>query len=166
MKGLYIISTPIGNLQDITLRAINVLRDVDLILCENVLMSKRLFKSHNIEPKGLTTLNLQTSTPNKISKIIDKIQAGESVALISDAGTPLISDPGHEIVETMRSKNLPIYSIPGCCALVAALAVSGCQASGFTFIGFLPQSNPQRRRQLSTLEHLSNSIVFYEGTII
>ncbi|MDO8512508.1 MAG: 16S rRNA (cytidine(1402)-2'-O)-methyltransferase, partial [bacterium] len=140
MPTLYVIGTPIGNLEDITFRAIRVLKEVDVILCEDTRMTQRLLKHYGIINKQLTTYNEQKSG-KPIEKIAELIKEGKNLALVSDAGTPSISDPGSHLVAKLREQfgdTLNIVAIPGPSAVVSALSISGLPASDFLFFGFLP----------------------------
>ena len=136
MGDLYIVSTPIGNLKDITFRAVETLEEVDLIFSEDTRVTKKLL--HHLGIKGrIQSLNEQNEA-KKTPKILQQLSQGKSVALISDAGTPLISDPGYCLVKQARENFFNIIPIPGCCAAIAALSVSGIATDKFYFHGFLP----------------------------
>ncbi len=138
---LYLISTPIGNLKDFTQRAIETLKKVDLILCEDTRHSLTLLKAHEISNK-LESYH-KFSEKRKLSQVIEKLKDGMEIALISDAGTPLISDPGGELVEECLREEITVTAIPGPSALITALTVSGLDAGLFQFIGFLPKKKNQ-----------------------
>ena len=161
MGQLYVVSTPIGNLKDITLRAIDTLKEVDLIFSEDTRVTKKLL--HHLGIKGrIQSLNEQNEA-KKTSKILQQLSQGKSVALISDAGTPLISDPGYCLVKQAREKFFNIIPIPGCCAAIAALSVSGIATDKFYFHGFLPSSESAQLRELGKLAQRKETLIFYES---
>ena len=161
MGQLYVVSTPIGNLKDITLRAIDTLKEVDLIFSEDTRVTKKLL--HHLGIKGrIQSLNEQNEA-KKTSKILQQLSQGKSVALISDAGTPLISDPGYCLVKQARENFFNIIPIPGCCAAIAALSVSGIATDKFYFHGFLPSSESAQLRELGKLAQRKETLIFYES---
>lgn len=135
-QGLYIIATPIGNLGDITLRALETLKSVTLIACEDTRTSGKLLKHYDIKTPTFSyhDHNADIARP----KLIEKIKSGQSIALISDAGTPLISDPGFKLVRDCHTQNLSVFSIPGACSVIAGLSIAGLPTDEFSFLGFLP----------------------------
>ena len=158
---LYVVSSPIGNLKDITLRAIDTLKEVDLIFSEDTRVTKKLL--HHLGIKGrIQSLNEQNEA-KKTPKILQQLSEGKSVALISDAGTPLISDPGYCLVKQAREKFFNIIPIPGCCAAIAALSVSGIATDKFYFHGFLPSSELAQLRELGKLAQRKETLIFYES---
>lgn len=158
---LYVVATPIGNLQDMTLRAIEVLKKVDRIAAEDTRHAGPLLKHFSINKPSLSMHDFNERERLKI--IIAYLQAGESIALISDAGTPLISDPGFHLVREAKALGIPVVTIPGPCALIAALSVSGMPTDRFTFEGFLPAKQEARRQRLTLLRHEARTIIFYEA---
>ena len=159
---LYIVPTPIGNLEDMTLRAIRVLKEVDLVLCEDTSVTQRLFKEYGIETKT-SVFFAQTGIKN-IERILGDLENGMNVALVSDAGTPTISDPGVLLVDRVRSElqDVSIVALPGASALTTALSSSGITSSTFTFYGFMPHK--KGRETLFTVIAASNhTSVFYES---
>ena len=161
MGHLYVVSSPIGNLKDITLRAIDTLKEVDLIFSEDTRVTKKLL--HHLGIKGrIQSLNEQNEA-KKTPKILQQLSQGKSVALISDAGTPLISDPGYYLVKQSREKFFNIIPIPGCCAAIAALSVSGIATDKFYFHGFLPSSELAQLRELGKLAQRKETLIFYES---
>jgi len=158
---LYIVSTPIGNLKDITLRAIETLKEVDFILCEDTRTSVNLLNHLEIK-KELISLNA-FNEKNKIEFIVNRILSNKTVALISDAGTPLISDPGVRLVSACIEKQIEIIPIPGVSALIAGLSMSGLPTDAFVFEGFLPQKKG-RQTKLKDLAEEKRTIVLYEST--
>ena len=160
MAKIYIVPTPIGNLDDITLRAINVLKDVDLILCEDTRRSKKLLIHYEIET--LLRSHHKFNEHQEVDIIIEKIKSGTKVALISDAGTPGISDPGYLIVRTCIQNNIEIDCLPGPTAFVPALINSGIPSDKFIFEGFLPVKKGRKTR-LEILSKEERTMVFYES---
>ena len=162
MSGsLYIIATPIGNLSDITLRAIETLKNVDLVLAEDTRHSKKLFDHYEI--KSPLTAFHEHNENEKASGIISEINSGKSIALISDAGTPLISDPGYQLVSEAKKIGINVIPIPGPNAAIAALSSSGIASSSFSFFGFLPAKQASRLKLLKTKKSLDETIIFYES---
>ncbi len=163
MSGtLYIVATPIGNLEDISLRAIRILKEVDMVLCENTSVTQRLFKQYDISTKT-TVFFAQTGVKN-IEKIMNMLEEGKSLALVSDAGTPTISDPGVLLVDKVR-KELPdvkVVALPGASALVTALSASGITSATFTFYGFMPHKKG-RETLFKTIAQSDHTSVFYES---
>lgn len=160
MAKIYIVPTPIGNLDDITLRAINVLKDVDLILCEDTRRSKKLLVHYEIETPLRS--HHKFNEHQEVDIIIEKIKCGTKVALISDAGTPGISDPGYLIVRTCIQNNIEIDCLPGPTAFVPALINSGIPSDKFIFEGFLPVKKGRKTR-LEILSMEERTMVFYES---
>ncbi len=157
---LYIVSTPIGNLKDITLRAIETLKEVDFILCEDTRTSGNLLTHYDIK-KELISLNA-FNEKNKIDFIVNRILSNQTAALISDAGTPLISDPGVRLVSLCIENEIEIIPIPGPSALIAAISMSGLPTDAFIFEGFLPQKKG-RKTKLKELANEPRTIVLYES---
>ena len=158
---LYIVSTPIGNLKDITIRAIETLNEVDFILCEDTRVTSILLKQYNII-KQLISFNA-ISEVKKIPAIIERLKNGQSYALVSDSGTPAISDPGIRLVSEAIKNGINVISIPGATALISALTVSGLPTDTFVFEGFLPQKKG-RQKKLKELATEERTIVLYEST--
>jgi 16S rRNA (cytidine1402-2'-O)-methyltransferase len=159
---LYIVPTPIGNLEDMTLRAVRILKEVDLVLCEDTSVTQRLFKEYDITTKT-TVFYAQTGIKN-IEKIMSLLEEGKSLALVSDAGTPTISDPGVLLVDKVR-KELPdvnVIALPGASALSTALSASGITSSMFTFYGFMPHKKG-RETLFTTIAESNRTSVFYES---
>jgi 16S rRNA (cytidine1402-2'-O)-methyltransferase len=162
MKGkLYIVSTPIGNLEDITLRAIRILKEVDLIACEDTRVTKKLLSQYQIH-KPLTSYH-EYNEREKAEELLSILESGKNIALVSDAGTPGISDPGYRIVNLASENRIDVISIPGPSAAMAALSVSGLPTSGFIFLGFLPKSDKQRRELLRSVREYTQTLIFYES---
>jgi len=158
---LYIVSTPIGNLKDISLRAIETLNEVDFILCEDTRVTSVLTKQYNII-KQLISFNAVSET-KKIPMIIERLLQGQSYALVSDSGTPAISDPGIRLISEAIKNSIEVISIPGATALIAALTISGLPTDSFVFEGFLPQKKG-RQKKLGELSEEERTIVLYESS--
>lgn len=158
---LNIVSTPIGNLRDITFRAIEVLKSVDLILAEDTRVAQKLLNHYSIENK-ITSFNLINEN-QKTKTLIKKLKEGKNIALISDAGTPLISDPGYLLIRTAREESIQVIPVPGCSAAIAALTASGIASDKFTFYGFLPKTKVKRAKELRKLTNRSETLIFYES---
>jgi 16S rRNA (cytidine1402-2'-O)-methyltransferase len=159
---LYIVATPIGNLGDITYRAVEILRQVDYIAAEDTRHSGRLLQHFNITTPQIAYHD--HSDAKRVQKISDLLHEGKSVALISDAGTPLISDPGYPLVTQMRDQQIDVVPIPGPCAFIAALSASGLPSDHFSFDGFLPAKSSARLSVLAALRHETRTLIFYEST--
>ena len=160
-QQLYIVATPIGNLADISRRAIEVLQQVDCILCENSEHSMRLLRHINVQPRALFKLTDHES-PERIQYYLDKVGDG-SMALISDAGTPLMCDPGHRLVEAAHARGFAVLPIPGPCAVTAALSICPFSVMPFQFLGFLPRKHGERLRLLEKVAAGSEALVFFES---
>lgn len=158
---LYLVATPIGNLEDITLRAIRILKEVDVVVAEDTRHSLQLLNHLGIS-KPLISYQ-RHSDEKRIEEIINKILEGKNVALVTDAGTPGISDPGEEIVRNAINNNIKVVPIPGACALVCALISSGLDTKEFTFIGFLPMNNKNRKEKLNEIKFAKNTVIIYEA---
>jgi len=159
--ALYIVATPIGNLADISARAIEILSSVDLIAAEDTRHSKHLLQHHGIET---STISLHEHNEQQRSEVLlSRMVQGESIALISDAGTPLISDPGFRLVNMAREQGINVIPIPGACAVITALSASGLSAERFAFEGFLPSKASARRQVLESLENEPRTLIFYES---
>jgi 16S rRNA (cytidine1402-2'-O)-methyltransferase len=158
---LYIIATPIGNLEDITLRAIRILKEVDFIAAEDTRHTRKLLNAY-----GISTVMISLHEHNETEKsllIIDKIKSGKRAAYVTDAGTPCISDPGHRLVKLAQAGNLRIIPVPGPSAVTTALSVSGFPSDNFIFYGFLPAKENKRRQMLEELKDEEKTVVFYES---
>lgn len=162
MKGvLYVVSTPIGNLEDITLRALRVLKEVDIIAAEDTRHSIKLLSHYGISKPLISYWGEREKI--KSEEILEKLEAGKSVALISDAGTPGIADPGAVLIRKAVEKGFLVVSVPGASAITAALSIAGLPTEEFTFIGFLPSKRNQRRKILKDISLERRTIVFYES---
>ena len=160
-SGLYIVSTPIGNLKDITVRALSVLKNCDLIACEDTRVTRKLLSSYEIKSKNLVSLH-EHSPQQKLIFLIDKIKKEKSIALVSDAGTPLISDPGIQLVILAINNNIKITPIPGPSAITASLVGSGLAHDNFFFVGFLPNKK-KRINTLNKYKKIDSLLIFYEN---
>jgi 16S rRNA (cytidine1402-2'-O)-methyltransferase len=158
---LYIVATPIGNLQDITLRAIEVLKAVNLIVAEDTRHSQSLLAAFSISTKAIALH--EHNERDRVAKVLEHLKLGESIALISDAGTPLISDPGYYLVREARAAGIQVVPVPGACAAIAALSASGLPTDRFTFEGFLPAKSGARQQRLEALLNESRTLIFYEA---
>ncbi len=163
---LYIVATPIGNLQDITLRAIEILKDSDVIVCEDSRVTGKLLHHLGFK-KPMMALN-EFNEETVAYEIIHLLQQGKKISLVSDSGTPLISDPGFILVRLARKKGIPVTPIPGASAVIAALSASGLPSDSFLFLGFLPKNNSKKKKTLTTISEmtqldLSPTIIFYES---
>jgi 16S rRNA (cytidine1402-2'-O)-methyltransferase len=158
---LYLVATPIGNLEDITLRALRVLRECDVVAAEDTRHSGRLLQHFGISKPLLSYF--QFNEARRSEEILERLRRGEKVALVTDAGTPGISDPGARVVAAALAAGLRVEAVPGPCALVAALTASGLPTDEFHFVGFLPHKSGQRRRQLEGLRTVPGTLVFYES---
>ncbi|MCU0784231.1 MAG: 16S rRNA (cytidine(1402)-2'-O)-methyltransferase [Verrucomicrobia bacterium] len=158
---LYLVATPIGNLEDITLRALRVLRECDVVAAEDTRRTGQLLKHFGISKPLLSYF--QFNEARRSEEIIERLRRGEKVALVTDAGSPGISDPGERVVKAAIAAGLRVESVPGPCALVAALTASGLPTDEFHFIGFLPHKSGQRRNQLESLKAFAGTLVLYES---
>jgi 16S rRNA (cytidine1402-2'-O)-methyltransferase len=162
MSGtLYLVATPIGNLEDVTYRAVRVLREVDLIACEDTRHTRKLLDHYGIS-KPLTSYH-EHNEAERAEELASKLMAGTNVALVSDAGMPLVSDPGYRVVAAAIRASVPVVPIPGPAALLAAVAASGLATDAFFFAGFLPPKSGQRARALEALRDQTATLVFYEA---
>ena len=158
---LYVVATPIGNLEDISPRALKVLSEADIVAAEDTRHSGTLLTHFGIRTQ-LVSLH-EHNEAERAAWLIERLKAGDDVALVSDAGTPLISDPGFDLVRAARKAGLSVSPIPGACALVAALSVSGLPTDRFVFEGFLPPKSAARRERLALLAGETRTLVFYES---
>ena len=158
---LFIIATPIGNLSDITLRALETLKEVDLILCEDSRVTSVLLRHHLID-KPVFVYNDHSNEYIR-QKIISKLEEGQNLALVSDAGTPLISDPGYKLIQDLRARNIAIESLPGPCSVIAALTLSGLPTDRFMFIGFLPHKATGKEKIFTELRTIQTTLVCFEA---
>jgi 16S rRNA (cytidine1402-2'-O)-methyltransferase len=157
---LYIVATPIGNLEDITLRAVRVLREVDWIACEDTRQTRKLLDHFGIA-KPMVSYH-EHNEAGRAAELVEKLANGGSGALVSDAGTPLISDPGYRLVQAAIAATVPVVPIPGVSAVVSALSAAGLPTDAFRFCGFLPPKSSQRRKTLEQWKAESATLIFYE----
>lgn len=159
--GLYLVATPIGHLSDISLRALAILSQVDLIACEDTRVTSKLLSLYNIKKPLLSYHDHNSKIAGQ--KIIEHIQEGKSIALVSDAGTPLISDPGFDLVNECINNNFKITSIPGPSAAITALSLSGLPSDRFIFIGFLSSKTQARQKELEKYKNYQETLIIYEA---
>jgi 16S rRNA (cytidine1402-2'-O)-methyltransferase len=161
-KGkLYVVATPIGNLEDITFRAIKILKKVAFVLAEDTRESKKLLDRYDIETQLISYRD--QNHERMINKILEKLNLGLDLALVSDNGTPLISDPGYKLIKMLKKEGFKIVSIPGPSAVVSAISISGLPTDRFTFLGFLPKSDNKRREIIEDFLSLETTLVVYES---
>lgn len=158
---LYVIATPIGNLADITLRALDTIKNVKVLLAEDTRITKKLLDHYGIQAKLESLHDFNES--KKIPALISQLKSGENIGLVSDAGTPLISDPGYKLVSTAQHEGIRVCPIPGASAVVTALSVAGIPTDRFIFEGFFPKKATERQKRLQALQFETRSIVFYES---
>lgn len=158
---LYVVSTPIGNLEDITLRALRILREVHLIACEDTRQTRKLLDHFAISTSAISYHDHNEAS--RAAELIERIQSGHSIALVSDAGTPLVSDPGYRLVDAAIQAGVTVVPIPGASAVLGALAAAGLPTDEFRFCGFLPPKQGQRRKVLDALIPETCTLVFYEA---
>lgn len=158
---LYIVATPIGNLNDMTARAIDTLKSVDVIACEDTRTSGKLLSFFNISTP--TTAYHEHNADTQTARLIERLQGGQSVALISDAGTPLISDPGYRLVKACHDESITVVPIVGACAVIGALSVAGLPSDKFSFVGFLPAKQHGRIESLKVYQDRTETLIFYEA---
>jgi 16S rRNA (cytidine1402-2'-O)-methyltransferase len=156
-----VVATPIGNLADITLRALEILRAVDLIAAEDTRHTSGLLSHYAIQKKLLAVH--EHNEQHAATQLLQRLRGGESVALVTDAGTPGISDPGAVVVDIVRDAGIAVVPVPGASAVIAAMSAAGIRANGFSFVGFLPASGSQRRKVLETLKTHDATLAFYEA---
>lgn len=160
MGKLYVVATPIGNLEDITLRALEILKSIDLIACEDTRQTSKLINKYDIKAKLISYH--QHSKITKIDLLIDKLKTGQDVAVVTDAGTPGISDPGQVLVAEAVKHGIEVVSIPGACALIAALQASGVDTSKFVFLGFVP-TKKGRQTFIKNIQAEDKTVIVYES---
>src|SRR5207247_9246088 len=158
---LYLVATPIGNLEDITLRALRALRECDVIAAEDTRRTGQLLKHFGISRPLLSYLRFNEA--KRTGQIIERLGRGEKVALVADAGSPGISDPGERVVKAAVAAGFRVEPVPGACALVAAVTASGLPTEEFHFVGFLPHKSGQRRKKLAALTEVCGTLVLYES---
>ncbi len=160
-SGLYVTATPIGNLGDISIRALELLQSADLIACEDKRVSGKLLSHYDIKKP---MISYHDHNANEVMpKLIDALKAGKIIALISDAGTPLISDPGYKLVNACQNENIPVISLPGASAILCALTSAGMPTDNFLFCGFLPPKTVARQKEIRKFENIGVTLVYYES---
>lgn len=163
--ALFVVATPIGNIKDITLRALEVLKKVDLILCEDTRHSGQLLHDYQIK-KPLLSFH-EHNELSRIPEIIQRLKQNEDIALVTDAGTPLISDPGFKLVRAAREEGIDVKTIPGPASAIAAMSISGLPTDKFLFVGYPPKTSGKREKLIETLVEVKNklptSVIFYES---
>ena len=158
---LYLVATPIGNLEDITLRALRTLKECDVVVAEDTRRTAQLLRHFGISKPLISCF--QHNEARRAGEILRRLETGERVALVTDAGSPGISDPGERVVRAVRAAGSRVEVVPGACALVAALTASGLPTDEFHFVGFLPHKSGQRRRVLEALKDVPGTLVLYES---
>src|SRR5580704_18671621 len=158
---LYVVATPIGNPGDITLRAIEILRDVDLIACEDTRRTGTMLAAHQIKKPLIS--HFEHNEERRVPELVERMRAGERIALVTDAGTPAISDPGYRLVRAAHEAGIRVRAVPGASAAISALSISGIATNRFTFEGFLPSRDSARRKSLEALRTESRTMIFYEA---
>jgi len=159
--SLYLVATPIGNLEDITLRALRVLKEADVIACEDTRQTGKLLAHFGIDKP--TVSYHEHNEAARTLELLARLEAGAQVALVSDAGTPLISDPGYRLVTAAIAAGIPVIPVPGASAVLSALAAAGLPTDAFRFCGFLPAKSGQRRKALQELQNEDCTMIFYEA---
>jgi 16S rRNA (cytidine1402-2'-O)-methyltransferase len=158
---LFVVATPIGNLEDITFRAVRTLNEVDLIACEDTRHTQKLLNHYSIKTRTISYH--EHNERERAAELIEKLKTGSNIAVVSDAGTPGISDPGFRLVQAAAAENIRVVSIPGPTAAISALVSSGIPGDEFLFVGFLPAKSSQRRTRLAELSQIPATLVFYEA---
>ncbi len=161
-SGIYIVATPIGNLNDISLRAKEVLNAADVIACEDTRVTKKLFSLLGLNLKKTFIAFHDHNEDEKAQVLINYVNQGQVVAQVSDAGSPLISDPGFHLIKQCRRQGVDVYAIPGACALICALQLSGLPTNSFMFAGFIPNKDKARNDLFNELKDIETTLVFYE----
>jgi 16S rRNA (cytidine1402-2'-O)-methyltransferase len=160
---LVVVATPIGNLGDLSPRALEVLTNADVVYCEDTRRSRTLFSAHGLSPKSPLQSLHEHNEAERCAQVVERVRAGQLVALVSDAGTPGISDPGERVVAAVARAGLVVTSAPGPSAVVAALSISGLASERFVMEGFLPRKGSERQRRVESWDHESRTVVFYES---
>ncbi len=165
IAGLYLLATPIGNLQDISMRGLNLLRHCDILLCEDTRVTRKLLEFYQINVPKIISYHDHNGHRMR-PKIIKWLQEEEkTIALVSDAGTPLISDPGYKLVKECKDKQIPVYHLPGACAAITALVVSALPSDRFIFLGFMPRKIKMRQDLLLSVKSLPMTLIIYETAL-
>ncbi|MDE2962709.1 MAG: 16S rRNA (cytidine(1402)-2'-O)-methyltransferase [Acidobacteriota bacterium] len=160
---LFVVATPIGNLEDITLRALRILREADLIACEDTRHTKKLLAHYRITTP--TSSYHEHNEQQRTGWLVERLESGTNIALVSDAGTPSISDPGYRLVRAALERGVRVSPVPGACAIISALSISGRPTDSFAFLGFLPGRKAARRNRLQALRSESRTLLFFESPL-
>ena len=163
LGSIFVIATPIGNSEDITIRALRTLEEVDAIACEDTRITSKLCNIHKINCKGKLISYHEHNSQKMIPVLIQKIKSGINLGIVADAGTPLISDPGYKLVQAALDENIIVKSVPGPSAITAAISVSGISSDQFMFLGFLPRKPIMRKRKILSISHIDSSVVIFES---
>ena len=163
LGSIFVIATPIGNSEDITIRALRTLEEVDAIACEDTRITSKLCNIHKINCKGKLISYHEHNSQKMIPVLIQKIKSGINLGIVTDAGTPLISDPGYKLIQAALDENIIVKSVPGPSAITAAISVSGISSDQFMFLGFLPRKPVMRKRKIISISHIDSSVVIFES---
>ena len=163
LGSILVIATPIGNSEDITIRALRTLEEVDAIACEDTRITSKLCNIHKINCKGKLISYHEHNSQKMIPVLIQKIKSGINLGIVTDAGTPLISDPGYKLIQAALDENIIVKSVPGPSAITAAISVSGISSDQFMFLGFLPRKPIMRKRKILSISHIDSSVVIFES---
>ena len=163
LGSIFVIATPIGNSEDITIRALRTLEEVDAIACEDTRITSKLCNIHKINCKGKLISYHEHNSQKMIPVLIQKIKSGINLGIVTDAGTPLISDPGYKLIQAALDENIIVKSVPGPSAITAAISVSGISSDQFMFLGFLPRKPIMRKRKILSISHIDSSVVIFES---
>src|SRR5438270_10021675 len=158
---LYVVATPIGNLEDMTYRAVRILKEVDLIACKDTRQTRKLLDHYGIDKPAISYH--EHNEAGRAQELVAKLEQGQTVAQVSDAGMPGISDPGYRVVKLAIERGIPVVPIPGASAVITALAASGLPTDDFEFMGFLPAKSGQRRTAMEDMRNAQHTISFYEA---
>ena len=159
-----VIATPIGNAEDITIRALKTLHEVNIIACEDTRITAKLCNIHKVNCKGRLVAYHEHNAKKMIPILIDKLKNGKNIGIVTDAGTPLISDPGYKLIKTALNENIIVNSVPGPSALTAALSISGISSDQFMFLGFLPKKKSLRIKKINSISKIEASIIIFESS--
>jgi 16S rRNA (cytidine1402-2'-O)-methyltransferase len=159
-----VIATPIGNAEDITIRALKTLHEVNIIACEDTRITAKLCNIHKVNCKGRLIAYHEHNAKKMIPILIDKLKNGQNIGIVTDAGTPLISDPGYKLIKTALNENIIVNSVPGPSALTAALSISGISSDQFMFLGFLPKKKSLRIKKINSISKIEASIIIFESS--
>jgi len=159
-----VIATPIGNAEDITIRALKTLNEVNIIACEDTRITAKLCNIHKVNCKGRLVAYHEHNAKKMIPILIDKLKNGQNIGIVTDAGTPLISDPGYKLIKTALNENIIVNSVPGPSALTAALSISGISSDQFMFLGFLPKKDSLRIKKINSISKIEASIIIFESS--